>query len=114
MCYCDRYWAPVEQCRIPGALALNLPFVCPLDHVLVPGHFGDATSGPRLDFREHSFLENPRTPAILDQAALHVRLDAQPKAAPGLTEEGGLRTLALPRHQDDVELKHALSAYQVS
>ena len=35
-CYCDRYWAPLEDCRLPGAIQQRLPFLCPMDHVLDP------------------------------------------------------------------------------
>ena len=30
--WCDRYWAELDHCRIPGADNTGLPFVAPLDH----------------------------------------------------------------------------------
>ena len=44
---------------------MPLPFVCPLDHVLQVAHLDDdeAKFGRRILFREHSFLDNPATPA---------------------------------------------------
>lgn len=64
MCYCDRYWGPVHECRVPGAVQTRLPFVCPLDHILEPFHFDDDRDkfGPPIRFREHSFLDNSNTP----------------------------------------------------
>lgn len=64
MCYCDRYWGPVDACRIPGAPQTRLPFVCPLDHVLEPFHMDDDPDkfGPPIRFREHSFLDSKQVP----------------------------------------------------
>ena len=79
LCFCDRYWGPVEACRIPGATSTRLPFVCPMDHILEPFNFDDKPGdlGPALAFREYSFLSNERTPA-----AVLVRLTSQ-RAARG-------------------------------
>lgn len=61
-CGLDRWWAPHDGV-IPGS-GTKLPYICPMDHVfeimqwakkLDEGHFG-----PNIDFREFSFLENPR------------------------------------------------------
>lgn len=59
--------SPLERCRAPGAGRMQLPFVCPLDQILRPSHFGDAPElyGPPIAFREHSFWDNPDTPAEL-------------------------------------------------
>lgn len=66
-CWCDRYWGPVERCRLPGARQTRLPFVCPMDHILEPFHFANnpGPAGPPIRFREYSFLENDRTPKAL-------------------------------------------------
>jgi hypothetical protein len=71
-CYCDRYWGPVDRCRIPGAFKMQLPFVCPMDHILEPYHFDDQEKqfGTPLTFREHSFLENPSTPDVIKNSML--------------------------------------------
>jgi hypothetical protein len=61
-CYCDRYWGPLHRCRLPGANKLRLPFACPLDHIMEPFHMDDDKFGPPLEYREHSFFENGRTP----------------------------------------------------
>ncbi len=59
--------SPLERCRAPGASRTQLPFVCPLDQILRPSHFGDDPQlyGPPIAFREHSFWDNPDTPAEL-------------------------------------------------
>lgn len=71
LCYCDKYWGPVDRCRLPGARKTQLPFVCPLDHIFEPFHFDDRTEqyGMPLPFREHSFLENPLTAASVKNSA---------------------------------------------
>lgn len=33
-CYCDRSWAPLTRCRLPGARHTALPFECPMDFVV--------------------------------------------------------------------------------
>ena len=59
-------------------MRMQLPFVCPLDHVLQLGHLDDdpARFGTAISFREHSFLDNPATPAHLKvRAAAVLRVD---------------------------------------
>eukprot|EP00955_Chlamydomonas_euryale_P001806 20198-Chlamydomonas_euryale.AAC.5 len=48
-CYCDRYWMPLDDCRLPGATQQRLPFVCPMDYVLDPISLTvvDGADGPR-------------------------------------------------------------------
>ena len=44
-CYCDRFWTPLDDCRVPGARQQRLPFQCPMDYVLDPiGLIDDASS----------------------------------------------------------------------
>lgn len=70
-CYCDRYWGPLHRCRLPGASKLQLPFICPLDHIFEPYNFDDhpREHGPALVYREHSFFENERTPDSIRNGA---------------------------------------------
>ena len=53
-CWCDRFWNPMDDCRLPGVPKeqLPLPFHCPFDHVydLEKWVHSDAP------FREYSFL----------------------------------------------------------
>lgn len=71
LCYCDRYWGPVERCRLPGATRMQLPFICPLDHIFEPFHFDDHPDrfGPAFAYREHSFFDNERTPSAVKDGA---------------------------------------------
>jgi hypothetical protein len=112
MCFADRYWGPLEKGRIPGARATRLPFVCPMDHVLVPGHFADnpGPHSPALRYREHSFLDNERTPAEVKEGG--VRLQADPQAT-GVTvkKEGHVRLVVLPAGRTDAELREALAPH---
>ena len=39
-CYCDKFWHRLDKCAIPSATtSQQLPFVCPLDHVIDPAFF---------------------------------------------------------------------------
>jgi len=73
-CGFDRWWAP-HKGRIPGS-DMTLPFKCPMDHVFeVETWLRDrdqAHFGPRVDFRESSFLDNPRTPTAVKSSILKV------------------------------------------
>ena len=57
-CWCDRFWNPMANCRMPGVSASQhpLPFHCPFDHVydLEKWVHSDAP------FREYSFLNHSR------------------------------------------------------
>ncbi|KAL6754384.1 nucleotide-diphospho-sugar transferase-domain-containing protein [Haematococcus lacustris] len=71
-CYCDRYWGPLEDCRLPGAAQERLPFVCPMDYVLDPIGMTDAASSLLVSWREHAFLDNPRCPQAVRTSRLTV------------------------------------------
>lgn len=73
--YCgwDRWWAP-HNGRIPNS-NLDIPYLCPMDHVLDPEVWSRKKSmeeaGPNIDFREYSFMDNPRiTREVLDSRVL--------------------------------------------
>eukprot|EP00854_Cymbomonas_tetramitiformis_P000671 gene671-1124_t len=95
MCGLDRWWFPHA-----GALPeshLRLPFSCPLDHVVNVQFWEEE---PRVRFREHSFLANPRTPArVLESfGTVHV------KPRPAAPEPEGPKDVAVMnrRHIDNV------------
>jgi hypothetical protein len=57
LCYCDRWWGNVlPTCLIPGS-DQTLPFQCPMDHLFFLPNWDT-----RVQWREHSFLSNPRVP----------------------------------------------------
>ena len=66
----------VERCRAPGAPDMQLPFTCPLDHVLKPTQFDDELReyGPRVDYREYSFLDNPLLPKSMQASKFQVTI----------------------------------------
>jgi hypothetical protein len=81
-CFCDRYWGILENCRPPGSANFEIPFVCPLDHVMIPdqinadlGGDGDELTMGGIDFREYSFLENPNVPETLKDGVVEVDAD---------------------------------------
>jgi arabinosyltransferase len=74
----DRWWAP-HMGRLPGADKTPLPYRAPLDHILDLEHGlgrrkDEATHGPNVPFREHSFLQNPRMPAHVRDSAVVVEV----------------------------------------
>jgi hypothetical protein len=60
-CFCDRSWFKVERCRLLGALAMVFPITCPADYYFKLDKFVEEAEelGPAIDYREHSFLDNP-------------------------------------------------------
>jgi len=109
-CGMDRWWAP-HNGIIPGS-GLVTPFACPLDHVLdleamekfnlAPDMFG-----PPLRFREYSFFNNSRVPAVVRDSQISVRIcddpggcDASPAGA------------VIPRGLKSEELKKALQPWK--
>jgi len=80
-CGLDRWWAP-HSGVIPGS-HFQLPFPCPMDHIFdleqmvreVP-HLG-----PRFEWREHSFLQNPRLPKALNESRIVVEFCAEGQVA---------------------------------
>jgi hypothetical protein len=79
-CFCDRYWGVQEHCRPPGSANYSMPFVCPLDHIMIPeqisaGDDDDATTMKGVDFREYSFLDNPNVPKSILESSVEVEAD---------------------------------------
>ena len=72
-CYCDELWywslevKPSYGCRWPGAKNQTLPFVCPHDQLVNYLQLEDSPAkyGSPVQYRESSFLDNPRTPAAI-------------------------------------------------
>lgn len=66
-CGMDRWWAP-HNGNIPGAQGPEAPFQCPLDHILDLEHldndYPEDSHGPKVEWREFSFLENPKAKEV--------------------------------------------------
>ncbi|CAA2956754.1 arabinosyltransferase XEG113 [Olea europaea subsp. europaea] len=75
-CRLDRLWF-----GHPGVLVGTLtrqPFICPLDHVfevnVMLREFPEEEMGPKINFREYSFFENPLLPQKVKESWLDVHL----------------------------------------
>ncbi|GAB4853800.1 hypothetical protein Ancab_017994 [Ancistrocladus abbreviatus] len=75
-CRLDRLWYP-HPGTIPGTMTRQ-PFLCPLDHVfrvdVVMKELPEEKFGPRINFREYSFFENPSVPQQVKGLWLDVQL----------------------------------------
>ena len=69
-CNLDRFWTIMDHCLIGKRVEMPLPFICPLDHSFILPNFFSAN----LDFREHTFLANPRVPAALRASRVRLRV----------------------------------------
>eukprot|EP00899_Mesostigma_viride_P000582 jgi/Mesvir1/10524/Mv21766-RA.2 len=71
-CYCDRYWYAVvyDTCSVPGT-RIPLPFTCPVDYLFHLEHWTKAG----IDWRVHSFLDDPRTPPGMRQDIAYLRVE---------------------------------------
>ena len=127
-CFCDRYWGVQQNCRVPGSANFSMPFLCPLDHVMVPDQIygrDDILTMGGVDFREYSFLENPRVPKSIKNNVVEIEtnwgVDADEENESGADiliktslavkeKKGadGKMKLVIPRKNTDVELKHML------
>ncbi|KAI8466716.1 MAG: hypothetical protein J3K34DRAFT_460754 [Monoraphidium minutum] len=87
-CHCYRHNAPTAACRAPGDARSALPFVCTLEQMFKPralyAHL-PAVDGKRLMFREHSFLDNRRTPGWVKHARTEVFAGEPRCGDPGLS-----------------------------
>ena len=71
-CMCDRYWGHV----LPSCSISDVPPPydrCPADHILNI----NALEKSQLEFREWSFLNNPRTPDAIKQSTARVLVDSK-------------------------------------
>lgn len=95
-CLCDRYWAQLEACRLPGAQMLNLPFVCPMDHIFEPALM--VLPVYAIHWREHSFFDNPRGPAAHARDVALLRDAAEPPGEGAVA--AGLQIVTAPAQTD--------------
>ena len=72
-CLCDLYWWFLgDGCTLSGTKPIGFPTACPLDHILNPHHLLSDEFG--LDFRESTFLDNPKVPARVLTSRVEVSL----------------------------------------
>ncbi|GBF95727.1 hypothetical protein Rsub_08709 [Raphidocelis subcapitata] len=126
-CHC---WNPVgrghaELCRAPGDGGAALPFTCTLEQLFRPralyAHL-PVFDNRRLTFREHSFLDNRRTPSWVKHARTEVGA-GQPRCgtpAPSLCVEVNStkpprmvnQQIILPTGLDDTQITELLKPYE--
>lgn len=112
-CYCDRYWMPLDDCRLPGALKQRLPFECPMDYVLDPiGLTDEASPDFVIPWRESSFLSNPRCPESVKRSKLtiYTSKDSLEVSERYSVQDGGV-VLILPSEISTKELRLKLALY---
>mgnify|MGYP003684246843 CR=1 FL=1 len=104
MCWCDRYWWLLEDCRFPGVKheVHPMPFHCPFDHLYDLEKWVHAD----VPMREYSFLENARVSERdrVDVAYLHVQ------GAPATDAPPSNRTVTLRPGDDYAAVNTALGA----
>jgi len=77
-CELDKYWAPLDDGNIPGS-HFKKPFICPMDHIFDIENcwYPDRSKqgwGPTVEWREFSFLDNPRMSAAVKNSRLVVEV----------------------------------------
>lgn len=113
-CRLDRLWFPH-----PGVLEGTLtrqPFLCPLDHVfevnVMLKELPNDEFGPRIDFREYSFFDNPLLPKEVKDSWLDVQLcqkGADCNLFGGTSQSGILR---FPKHSNEEEFRAVFSSFK--
>ncbi|KAK3233717.1 hypothetical protein CYMTET_56000 [Cymbomonas tetramitiformis] len=101
-CTCDRWFNLLPNCSTGE---VQLPFNCPMDHVFLLQNFERAN----IEFREHSFLSNPRTPEDVRSNSTLIEVK---NAWSGHSVKDGVVTLK--ERLSDVELREALQPYHAS
>ena len=107
MCWCDRFWNTMTECRLPGVSRAQLPFPfhCPFDHLydLEKWVHSDAP------FREYSFLNSSRVSEADRRDAVRLRVEG---AADAEMAAGAERTLTLRPGDNYPAVGAALAAKQ--
>ncbi|KAJ4950209.1 hypothetical protein NE237_027041 [Protea cynaroides] len=114
-CRLDRLWFP-HPGVLPGTMTRQ-PFLCPLDHVFeVNAMLKDLPEeefGPRIDFREYSFLNNPSLPEQVKESWLDVQLCQEGSQGCHVTNETSQPgVLRYPKHSTEELLKTVFSSFK--
>eukprot|EP00249_Psilotum_nudum_P004971 c18467_g1_i1 orf=594-2531(-) len=112
-CRLDRMWYG-HPGILPGTRTRQ-PFLCPMDHVFEVNNMlkslEEAEYGPLIDFREYSFLENPRLPVKMNSSKIIVELCMEEAEWCGTDAKGVNGKLKLPKNSTDDKIEAALSGY---
>lgn len=114
-CRLDRMWF-----GHPGIMEGTLtrqPFLCPMDHVFeVNVMLRDKPVeefGPKIDFREYSFLQNPRLPKQVKESFLEVQLcDQQSSKCHATNQTNRQGFIRLPKHSTQEKIIELFSLYK--
>ena len=115
-CGSDRWWASHDG-MIPGS-EVKLPFVCPMDHVMdleqMVKDMDVGTQGPRVDFKEYSFLEKPEAGYLQESRLKVIACDADSNICDDGSKEAAIldgNVIKLKSNMTDVQLKTALGSH---
>ena len=106
-CGLDRWWAPHDGI-IPGAGGPNLPFICPLDHVMDLEYLN---SPGTVEWKESSFLDNPKAEAIASRTLTVITCNEHSEQCDDGSEKATLidsSIVKLRAQRTDVQLATAL------
>ncbi|XP_031502639.1 arabinosyltransferase XEG113 [Nymphaea colorata] len=115
-CKLDRLWYG-HPGVLPGTLTRQ-PFLCPMDHIfevnVMLKNLPEEEFGPRIDFREYSFLENPLLPESIKKSRLNVQLcdPALSNCQASNTSMQPRAVLKFPKHSTEEMYKSVFSAYK--
>ncbi|XP_042501476.1 arabinosyltransferase XEG113-like isoform X2 [Macadamia integrifolia] len=111
-CRLDRLWFP-HPGVLPGTMTRQ-PFLCPLDHVdVMLMDLPEVKFGPRIDFREYSFLDNPLLPEQVKESWLDVQLCQEGSQGCHITNETSQPgVLRFPKHSSEELLKTVFSSFK--
>lgn len=117
MCGLDRWWAPHEG-HIPGS-SFDLPFQCPLDHILdlerlSSNDLDENTNGPKVDWKEHSFLDKPEAAYLRQKALKVVTCNEESQECDDGSKQAVLinnRLVKLRAARTDVQIRNALLSH---
>lgn len=113
-CRFDRMWFPH-----PGIMEGTItrqPFLCPMDHVfevnVMLSVLPEAEFGPAIDFREYSFLQNPRLPKHVKNSFLEVQLCDHQSTTCRVDRETRQGPLRFPKHSSPEVFTEVFSLYK--
>lgn len=108
-CVADRFWTILNHCLIGSKVEMPQPFVCPLDH----SYNLPLLHQSGLDWREHSFLSNPRVPPEVASSRMRLRVAPSDGAASAQPRGGTSEPeLTIPAGSDFAQLARAVRESQ--
>lgn len=109
-CFCIHNWFESPQCRLPGEPHTKFPLICPADFIFdMPTLYDLTIKGQKIGIREYSFLDNPRTSALVKDniAEVDVHNDTRCKDCVQVKQ----RTILIPPNRQGDDLAALLKAH---